>query len=154
LSYPVELSCPPVNAAAGEAPGTCSIGDLPRYTVNATRPEDIAAAILFAKEHNIRLVIKDTGHDILGRYGEFSIWVSFTACLTRSRSTGYGSLQAWTRYIRTGIIFQRKYRSSHRCKKSTWNGSAFTIGGGYTWSDVYPIAASQNLVVVGGGTPV
>jgi hypothetical protein len=75
LSYPVELSCPPVNAAADETPGTCSIGDLPRYTVNATRPEDIAAAILFAKEHNIRLVVKDTGHDILGRYGELRIRV-------------------------------------------------------------------------------
>ena len=69
LSYPVDLSCPPVNASAGETPGTCSIGDLPRYTVNATEPEDVAAAILFAKKHNIRLVIKDTGHDILGRYG-------------------------------------------------------------------------------------
>ena len=71
LSYPVDLSCPPVNISAHETPGTCSIGHLPRYTVNATTPEEIAVAILFAKNHNIRLVIKDTGHDILGRYGEF-----------------------------------------------------------------------------------
>lgn len=71
LSYPVEISCPPVNTSAGQTPGTCSIGDLPRYTVNATELEDIAAAILFAKMHDIRLVIKDTGHDILGRYGGF-----------------------------------------------------------------------------------
>lgn len=70
LSYPVDLPCPPVNASAGEIPGTCSIGDLPRYTINATEPEDIAVAIFFARKYNIRLVIKDTGHDILGRYGE------------------------------------------------------------------------------------
>jgi hypothetical protein len=71
-SYPVDLSCPPVNASASQTPGTCSIGDLPRYTVNATEPEDVAAAILFAKKHSIRIVIKDTGHDILGRYGDNS----------------------------------------------------------------------------------
>ena len=35
-----------------------------------------------------------------------------------------------------------------------WHGSAFTIGGGYTWEDVYPQAFSRNLIVVGGGTPV
>jgi hypothetical protein len=68
LSYPITVSCPPVNASAGEIPGTCLIGDLPRYTVNATRPEHISAGILFAREHNIRLIIKDTGHDLLGRY--------------------------------------------------------------------------------------
>lgn len=72
LSYPVDLACYPVNASAGQTPGTCSLGGLPRYTVNATAPEDVAAGILFAKKHNIRLVIKDTGHDILGRYGKHS----------------------------------------------------------------------------------
>ena len=51
-----------------QAPGICSIGDLPRYTVNATTPEDVATTILSAKKNNVRLVIKDTGHDILGRY--------------------------------------------------------------------------------------
>jgi hypothetical protein len=67
LSYPIDLACYPVNATAGQTPGTCSIGDVPRYTVNATELGDVAAGILFAKKHNIRLVIKDTGHDILGR---------------------------------------------------------------------------------------
>ena len=28
------------------------------------------------------------------------------------------------------------------------------IGGGYTWEDVYGEAASRNVIVVGGGTPV
>lgn len=28
------------------------------------------------------------------------------------------------------------------------------IGGGYTWEDVYSEAASRNVIVVGGGTPV
>lgn len=84
LSYPTD-SCPPVNLKANpcsigysnSAPcstsnsstpaGTCSIGDQPRYTVNATEACDVEAAILFAKQHNIRLVIRNTGHDILRR---------------------------------------------------------------------------------------
>jgi len=67
LSYPVDISCPPVGASAGQTPVTCSIGDSPRYTVNATTVEDVSRSILFAKKHNIRIVIKDTGHDLLGR---------------------------------------------------------------------------------------
>ena len=45
-----------------------------------------------------------------------------------------------------------KYSSD--CSLSTWNGSSFTIGVGYTWGDVYPHARSNSLIVVGGGTPV
>lgn len=74
--------------------------------------------------------------------------------LTNPRSTGFGSLQVWIRYLRTGIEFQQKYQPSGQCTASNWTGSAFTIGGGYTWEDVYPEAAARNVVVVGGGTPV
>lgn len=70
------------------------------------------------------------------------------------RSTGYGSLQVWIRYLRTGIKFQETYQQSVACSKSSWKGSAFGIGGGYTWEDVYSEAASRNVIVVGGGTPV
>jgi hypothetical protein len=131
-SYPIFESCPPVNASAGQvASGNCTLGDASVYTVNATTYEDVAAGLAFAKKHNIRLVIRDTGHDILGR------------------SAGYGSLQVWIKYLRTGIMFHETFVQNG----SSWNGSAFTIGGGYTWSDVYPLAAARNLIVVGGGTP-
>ena len=84
LSYPTN-SCPPVNLKANPCAigysnsalcstantstplGTCSIGDQPRYTVNATEGSDVEAAIDFAREHNIRLVVRNTGHDILRR---------------------------------------------------------------------------------------
>lgn len=56
-----------MNLAAGQVPGNCSIGDQPWYTVNATTPEDVAKGICFAKKHGIRLVVRNTGHDILGR---------------------------------------------------------------------------------------
>ena len=58
------------------------------------------------------------------------------------------------KYIKKGIIFQETYKSSDKCTKSTWKGSAFTIGGGYVWNEILGEAASRNVVVVGGGSSV
>lgn len=66
LSYPDD-SCLPVNISAGKRPGLCSLGTSPQYTINATTPDHVAAAVKFARNKNVRLVIKNTGHDILGR---------------------------------------------------------------------------------------
>ena len=66
LSYPTE-SCPPVNASANLPLKTCSIGDQPRYTVNATEVADVVAAVKYAHQSNLRLVVRNTGHDILRR---------------------------------------------------------------------------------------
>ncbi|KAF2160090.1 hypothetical protein M409DRAFT_29388 [Zasmidium cellare ATCC 36951] len=133
--YPRDLTCPPVNGSTTQLPasGPCTIGDSPRYAVNATVVDDISAAVKFAKQHNVRLVIKDTGHDILGR------------------STGYGSLEVWIRHLRTGLTFSESYESS--CPATNYHGPSFSVGGGYTWENVYPIAQQNNVVVVGGGTP-
>ncbi|KAF2799392.1 FAD/FMN-containing protein [Melanomma pulvis-pyrius CBS 109.77] len=135
LSYPVNLSCPPINVTAGEKPKVCSLGTSPVYAVNATIPEHVASAVNFARGHNIRLVIKTTGHDSL------------------ARSEGTGSLEIWLRHLRTGIKYQEFFLSSHDCHETRWTSSTFTIGGGYTWTDVIPEARARNLVVVTGGTP-
>ncbi|KAL8829070.1 MAG: hypothetical protein Q9170_006324, partial [Blastenia crenularia] len=135
LSYPTE-SCPVLNLTAGERPAQeCTLGDQPVYTVNATSIGDVVAGVRFAGRHNVRLVVRDTGHDLL------------------RRSTGYGSLQVWIRYLRDGIVFQERYESTGGCAKSKWRGSAFAIRGGYTWSDVLGDAARRGVIVVGGGTP-
>ncbi|KAL8886525.1 MAG: hypothetical protein Q9192_006468 [Flavoplaca navasiana] len=135
LSYPTE-SCPVLNLTAGQQPThDCTLGDQPVYTINATEANHVTTGIRFAKRYNLRLVIRDTGHDLL------------------RRSTGYGSLQIWIKYLRTGIHFQQTFSPSSGCSKSNWRGSAFEIGGGYTWTDVLEEAASRDVVVVGGGTP-
>ncbi|KAJ7120330.1 hypothetical protein C8R44DRAFT_877766 [Mycena epipterygia] len=46
---------------------TCSLGRLGAYYIDVRSPSHIAAAITFAKTHNIRLSIKNTGHDYFGR---------------------------------------------------------------------------------------
>ena len=42
--------------------GTCEQGRVPVVGVNATRPEDVQEAVKFASEHNLRLVVKNTGY--------------------------------------------------------------------------------------------
>ncbi|KAJ7921797.1 FAD-binding domain-containing protein [Mycena leptocephala] len=46
---------------------TCGQGDVPLYSVEAETAADIQAAVKFSSAHNLRLVIKSTGHDYLGR---------------------------------------------------------------------------------------
>ncbi|KAI1259250.1 hypothetical protein F5Y18DRAFT_443656 [Xylariaceae sp. FL1019] len=136
LDYPLNITCPPVSAAARSSvtADQCTIGSNPVYAVNATNIDDIVAAVRLAKARNLRLVIKTSGHDILGR------------------SDGYGSLVIWLRYFRNGITFNPSYTSPTGCKATDWNGSAMGIAGGYMWGDVHEQAAANNVVIVGGGT--
>ncbi|KAF7341924.1 FAD-binding domain-containing protein [Mycena sanguinolenta] len=46
---------------------TCGQGDVPLYSVEAETVADIQAAVKFSSAHNLRLVIKSSGHDFLGR---------------------------------------------------------------------------------------
>lgn len=131
--FPSETPCLPT---ANPSNSTCSIGNAPLYTVNATETEHLARAVSFAAEKNLRLVVRNTGHDLL------------------ARSTGFGSLQVWLHHYRKGISFAETYTSSKSCAQSTFVGPAFTIHGGYEWSDVYAEATKRGLLVVGGGTPV
>lgn len=66
--------CPPIfengtsvvgDPDAGEK--GCTLGKYPSYVVNATGTKDIAAAVQWAAERNVRLNIKNTGHSHVGR---------------------------------------------------------------------------------------
>ncbi|KAF9461436.1 isoamyl alcohol oxidase [Collybia nuda] len=152
-SFPIISSCLPVNSSAGEVaiPGTCTIGDSPWYTINATEATHVRTGVLFAKANNLRLVVKNTGHDLLGSIVRYVKSGGSSIC---PRSTGFGSLEIWIRHLRKGIIFQQTYvPSSGKCSQNTWTGSAFVIGGGYAWSEVYAVASARSVVVVGGGDP-
>jgi hypothetical protein len=134
--YPYNITCAPVNYAAGETPTSCILGPLPLYAVNATTREDIALTLEFAKRNNIRLVVTSTGHDLLGR------------------SDGYGGLEVWLRHFRNGIYFQKTFKSSKSsksCTKSGWKGSALHVDGAWQWRDVYKVAEANNVIAVGGG---
>jgi len=75
-------SCDPFTAPSVP----CRYGNYVRYAVNVSNSDDVIATIAFAKEKNIRFVIRNTGHDYLGR------------------STGAGSISVWTHHLK-GIEF-------------------------------------------------
>lgn len=41
----------------------CTLGAMVRYAVNASSPDDFVQTIRFSQERNIRLVIRNTGHE-------------------------------------------------------------------------------------------
>jgi hypothetical protein len=53
-------------------PNICNLTPFPHYVVNATRATQVAAALKFAMQYNVRLSVKGTGHDLLGRQMLFS----------------------------------------------------------------------------------
>ena len=131
-SYPLAQSC--------DIPGgnttTCTVGQISPYAINASTTAHVAAGVKYAVEKNLRLAIKMTGHDLIGR------------------STGYGSLEIWIAHLRSRIAFEKNHQPSTSCEANYWTGAAINVGGGYSWSEVYKVAQSNNVIVVGGGCPV
>ena len=67
LDYPINNTCPAIDYTAGEIPGSCTLGSSPVYSIDSISPADVAAGVNFARSNKIRLVVRNTGHDILGR---------------------------------------------------------------------------------------
>ncbi|KAI0469377.1 FAD/FMN-containing isoamyl alcohol oxidase-like protein MreA [Xylaria cf. heliscus] len=107
--------------------GVCSSGNLAQYALNINGPTDVITGIQFAQGHNIRLTIKNTGHDFLGR------------------SAGASSLALWTHNLKN-ITFLN-YSST------AYSGPAVRIGAGVEYDDLYPVASARGLRVVGGSCP-
>lgn len=112
---------------------TCSIGRLATYYVDVREPSHISAALKFAKTHNIRISIKNTGHDFYGRssvpntlaiwthnLGTLDFYSNFTASNCPSANgQNVGELGA-------GVIAGDAYRF--------FNGHGMDIPGGYEQS--------------------
>ncbi|KAI0966752.1 hypothetical protein F4678DRAFT_265414 [Xylaria arbuscula] len=116
-------SCSPFTA-----PNTsCTLGNLPSYAINVTSIDDVKAGINFAKKKNVRLAVKNTGHDYLGR------------------STGEGAVSLWMHNLKS-ISFMN-YTSPG------YSGPAVKIGAGVQFYELYDAAAAKGLRVVGGYCP-
>ncbi|KAF1948736.1 FAD-binding domain-containing protein [Byssothecium circinans] len=120
--YWLNNSCSPFSQDGG-----CVNGNIAEYSINVTNADDVAAGVKFAQEKNIRLVIKNTGHDFLGR------------------SSGKGSLLLWTHNLK-GIEFL-DYRSD------SYNGRAIKMGAGVQAFEAYAAAAANGLRTMGGFCP-
>jgi FAD binding domain len=105
---------------------SCTRGNYPVYVINATTPAHVQIGVIFARLFNLRLIIKNTGHDFLGK------------------SLGFGSLSIWTHNFQD-VTFIDKYAGP-----GGYAGRAVTVGAGVTTRDLYQMASAEGVVVVGG----
>jgi FAD/FMN-containing dehydrogenase len=108
------------------------MGTYPAYVVNTTTTEQVRIALKWAKEKNVRIVIKSTGHSIAGR------------------SVGAGSLSIWTHYLR-GIEYTADFTPSSCAGHGTFE--AARIAAGHTGIDVLQAMAKQGKVAITGANP-
>ena len=105
----------------------CTLGNYVDYAINVTSAADVAAGVRFAQSQNIRLVVKNTGHDLLGK------------------STGKGALGIWTHYL--------KSTSFSTYQSATYSGPAAKLGAGIQGWEAYEAANAREVRIVGGTCP-
>lgn len=101
------------------------------YAVEAESTADVVAAVNFAREHHLKLVIKGTGHDYLGR------------------SNAPNSLLIWTHQMRDTEINNSFIPNS--CPSSEKPISVITVGAGTRWIEAYTKTTTENHRYVQGG---
>lgn len=114
-------SCDPFTAPKGQ----CVIGAYVQYAVKAINVADYQATLAFAAAKNIRLVIRNTGHDYFGK------------------STGAGALALWTHFLKD-TEFIDNYQSAG------YTGKALKLGAGIGVLEAYQAADKAGVAVVGG----
>ncbi|CAN9481857.1 unnamed protein product [Alternaria alternata] len=124
-------SCLPDESGSWTQKQGCKIGALPQYIVNSTEEVDVAAAMKWAADRNIRIVVKGTGHDLNGR------------------SSGAFSLSIWTRYFRN-LTRDTAWRAANSSSPAE---DVFIVGSGQQWGNVLKFATSQGRVVTTGQDP-
>ncbi|CAF3287273.1 unnamed protein product [Rotaria sp. Silwood2] len=108
---------------------TCNQGSVPVFAVMATLLKHVQETVRFAATNNLRLVIKSTGHDYLGR------------------STAAGSLLLWLHQMKNMTLIEQ-YSS---CSHATVSNAA-RIGAGVQWSEAYQWLNKFNLTAIGGAS--
>ncbi|GJD03169.1 FAD/FMN-containing isoamyl alcohol oxidase MreA [Colletotrichum higginsianum] len=106
---------------------SCGLGGYPQYVVNVSSADDASQAVRFASEKNIRFVIRNTGHDYLGK------------------STGAGSLAVWTHHLRSLEVVD--WEDKH------YVGKAIKMGAGVLGHEAVSFATQHDLLVVSGNGP-
>jgi len=99
------------------------------YVIAAQNAEDIVAGVNFARQHHLRIVVKGTGHDFLGR------------------SNAPNSLLIWTHNMRKITM-----HDSFVCQGCPAGFPAVTVEAGARWLEVYnEVISKHGRYVQGGG---
>lgn len=99
--------------------------------IAAESSEDLAAGVRFCQQYGVRLVVKGTGHDYLGRH-----------CAP-------DSLLLWTHLMRNVQVHDAFVPQG--APVGTEPMQAITVQAGVRWLDVYEAATSAGRYVLGGG---
>lgn len=110
----------------------CEQGNVPVIGVDARTVGDIQEAVNFATLHNLKVVIKNTGHDFVGR------------------STAKGSFLIWTHNMKN-ITYDDAFSPLGAPANETYN--AITLGAGVQWHEAYDAANEHGALLVGGLVP-
>ncbi|KAL6855741.1 hypothetical protein J3F83DRAFT_475402 [Trichoderma novae-zelandiae] len=102
----------------------CAVGALVQYSVDASSAADYLGTIKFAQENNIRLVIRNTGHDYYGK------------------STGAGAIALWTHHLKDVQLLNYK--------SPAYTGKALKVGAGVQNVEAQQFAHDNGLAVVTG----
>ena len=101
------------------------------YAVAATKTEDVVAAVNFARENNLRLVVKGGGHSYQG-----------TSCSA-------DSLLIWTRAM-NAIVLHGAF-VAQGCERKQAPQPAVSIGAGAIWAQAYDAVTTKGGRYVQGG---
>lgn len=109
----------------------CEQGSVPVIGVDARTPQVIQAAISFALQHDLKLVVKNTGHDFLGR------------------STARGAFVIWTHNMKS-ITFDAQFTPRGAPANETYQ--AVIVGAGVQWYEAYDTVNQNGRMMVGGAS--
>lgn len=105
---------------------TCKQGAYPTYAVNISTVAQVQLAVNFARNLNLRFVVKNTGHDFNGK------------------AAGKGALAIWTHYLK-----DKEYLPNYEAANG-YVGPAIKFGSGVQVWEAYEFAKSLGHSVVGG----
>jgi FAD/FMN-containing dehydrogenase len=112
----------------------CKQGRISLFSVIAQTAEHIQTAVKFAAHHNIKLVIKNTGHDFLGR------------------SSAPHSLQILTHGFKNISVVDGFVPRMPAGTATSEKIKAVTLGAGVQLREMYAYLGSKGLMVVGGAS--
>ena len=109
---------------------TCYQGSVSPYYINVEEPDDVIQALKFSRETGIRLVIKNSGHDYLGR------------------SSSKNSLALWVRNLR-GLWRDPAFVPNGCSNANATSYDTITVQAGINFDEVYTFADAQNVTFIG-----
>lgn len=132
MEDPIEMMSPVAQGLTCAPPSLydsrgCTRGGFPMYVVNATEPKHVQLAVNFARNTGVRLIVRNTGHDFLGKSG------------------GKDALSIWTHWMKD-IDYIEEYVD----EEMGYSGPAFKAGSGVQAFELYKAAHEKGRVVVGG----